>query len=298
MQIHRLFEMVYILIDKKQVTAKELAEHFEISIRTVYRDVELLSGAGLPIYTSQGSRGGIFIHDDYILNKLLLNDEEQRQILSALASLPIQIEEGDNLKERLMTFFHKEDENWIEVDFSQWGMGEQKYLFDVFRQAISKSHELSFEYFNSKGEIARRHVEPIKLVFKHKSWYLYAFCLERKDYRIFKVSRMNQVEDTNKHFTFNHDKSSKQSIDTLAPMDFNVKLKFCKEIAYRVYDEFYRECIERLSDDSLIVTTCLTDDDYSLDYLLSYGSYVEIIEPFEFKQKMKEKIQEIALKYQ
>lgn len=298
MQINRLFEMVYILIDKKQVTAKELAEHFEISIRTVYRDVELLSGAGLPIYTTQGSRGGIFIHDDYILNKLLLSDEEQRQILSALASLPLQIEEGENLKERLMTFFHKEDENWIEVDFSQWGLAEQRNYFDLFRQAIFKKHVLAFEYYNSTGEVALRHVEPIKLVFKDKSWYLYAYCLTRKAYRIFKISRMNQVVDTQKLFVGNHDNNRKQNIDTLSPMRYLVTLKFNAKIAYRIYDEFARESIERMQDGSLLVTTCLTNDDYSLDYLLSFGEHLEVIGPLEFKQKMQAKIQLLTKIYQ
>ena len=129
MQINRLFEIIYILLNKKLITATELAEHFEVSVRTIYRDIDTLSSAGIPIYAVQGKGGGISLLDDYILDKSLLSEKEQHEILYALHSLSgAKAPESDDVLERLNHLVNKNKTSWIEVDFSPWGSDEKNHI--------------------------------------------------------------------------------------------------------------------------------------------------------------------------
>ena len=167
MQINRLFEIVYILLNKKTITAKELAEHFEVSIRTIYRDIDKLTSANIPIYTSQGKGGGITLLDNYTLNKSVLSENEQNEILFALQSLTAtEYPESDNIRSKLSSLFNKDKINWIEVDFSSWGNSKNRNeQFNILKSAIITHRVITFEYFNSLGEKSNRRVEPIKLLF-------------------------------------------------------------------------------------------------------------------------------------
>jgi predicted DNA-binding transcriptional regulator YafY len=154
MQINRLFEIIYILLSKKSITANELAERFEVSVRTIYRDIDTLSSAGIPIYASQGKGGGISLLDDYVLDKSVLSDSEQNEILYALQSLTIaQAPEADKVLARLSSLFNKNRANWIEVDFSPWGSDKNRTCrFTVIKNAILNRQVIEFNYINSSGE--------------------------------------------------------------------------------------------------------------------------------------------------
>ncbi|EHB66073.1 helix-turn-helix transcriptional regulator [Paenibacillus lactis] len=167
MQISRLFQLVYILLKKGTVTAPELAERFEVSVRTIYRDVEALSQAGVPIYTSQGKGGGISLSDRFVLNKSLLTDQEQDEILFALQSLSAaQFPDSDEVFSKLSSLFRKNSTNWIEVDFSPWGSGQkQKEPYTLLKQAIFEHKVISFTYLSSAGEQKSRRGAPVKLFF-------------------------------------------------------------------------------------------------------------------------------------
>lgn len=168
MQINRLFEIVYILLDKKNITANELAEHFEVSKRTILRDIETLTIAGIPIYTTKGKGGGISILDNFVLNKTAVSEEEQNQILIALQSLAsTQHMDTDGIISRLGALFRKTDTSWIEVDFSRWGStNPDKEKFEMIKRAVINKLPLSFSYPGSNGELTSRTVYPLKLVFK------------------------------------------------------------------------------------------------------------------------------------
>lgn len=119
----RLFKIVYYLLDKGHATAPELAEKFEVSVRTIYRDIDALSGAGIPIYAETGRNGGIYLMKDFVLDKVVLSEEEKEEILTALQSInTIQNIDGSQIIQKLSAMFHLNIENWIEVDFSRWGM--------------------------------------------------------------------------------------------------------------------------------------------------------------------------------
>lgn len=194
MQIHRLFEIVYLLMEKGSVTAKELAERFEVSTRTVYRDIDALSGAGIPVYASRGKGGGIRLLPDFVLNKSLLTGAEQDEILFALQSLKAtSASQNSEVFSRLSGLFRKETVDWIDVDFSRWGTGDaEREIFQMLKTAILERRVIAFTYYNTSGVCSERRVEPMKLRFQSNSWYLQAFCLTRENFRIFKTCRMGR----------------------------------------------------------------------------------------------------------
>ena len=188
MQINRLFEIVYLLLDKKQVTAKELADHFEVSARTIYRDVENLSAAGIPIYMTKGKGGGISLLPEFVLNKTVLTEKERADILSSLKAVQVvSLSEAGTALDKLGNLFGNTEADWIEVDFGFWGDGEKEAdSFAILKKAILQKHIVEFWYMAADGDRKLRRVEPLKLAFKGSNWYLYAYCRERKNYRFFK----------------------------------------------------------------------------------------------------------------
>ena len=205
MKINRLFEIIYILIEKESITAKEWAEKFEVSTRTIYRDVEILSSVGIPIYMTKGRGGGISLLPNYILDKTVLTDKERENILSSLRAVQtVDIADSNSKQELIQKFsslFGNSYIDWIEVDFSSWhDYKDQSNIFQIIKSAIFNKKKIKFEYSNSKGEQTYRKVEPLKLCSKGGSWYLYGYCDKRCDYRFFKLMRMKDLtilnEDT------------------------------------------------------------------------------------------------------
>lgn len=192
----RLFKMVYYLLEKGKSTAPELSEKFEVSIRTVYRDIDVISSAGIPIYATQGKNGGIFVADDFTMDKSFFTETEREHILNALQGI---IATGDKNSDELLTklgaLFQIKSTNWIEVDFSDWIQNKPKQdIFNLIKNAIFAKKLISIKYFGSNGKITERSVQPLKLIFKSKDWYLYGFCLMKNNYRYFKLTRIKTLE--------------------------------------------------------------------------------------------------------
>jgi len=300
MQINRLFEIVYILLDKKTITAKELSEHFEVSVRTIYRDIDTLSIAGIPIYTNKGKGGGISLIEDFVLNKSVLSEKEQNEILMSLQSLnAMKFIDVEPVLKRLSTIFNKESTNWIDVDFSQWGSDDsEKEKFNIIKTAIISTKMVSFDYFSSYGEKTLRTVEPLKLIFKGQGWYLYGFCRLKGEFRIFKITRIKNLSLLNETFKREipndiwgeGDKSYKNKMVTLI-------LKIDERMAYRLYDEFDQENIVKNSDGSFTATTTFPDGDWIYGYVMSYGEYAEVLEPKDIREIIKRKFEEGLKKY-
>lgn len=302
MQISRLFQIIYIILEKGTVTAPELAERFEVSVRTIYRDIEALSQAGIPIYTSQGKGGGISLTETFILNKSLLSGKEQDEILIALQSLSaIQYPELDDVLSKLSNLFFKSKVNWIEVEFSTWGSDQkQKDVFSLLKNAILEQQIISFSYFNVAGEKSDRCVEPIKLIFKDKSWYLKGYCLQRMACRTFKITRMSNVRVTGDsciQFISQEQYSTESSNDSV-PVIIPLKLKIAAEGAYRVYDDFYEKDITINYDGSYTVNASMQGGEWIFNYLFSFGPLLEVIEPQSIRLEMTNRIKNLMNIYQ
>ena len=293
MQINRLFEMVFLLIDKKSMTAKELAEHFQVSKRTILRDIETLSVSAVPVYTRQGRGGGIFLLDGYVLNKALISKEEQNQILLALQNLSATGHSGtETIFNRLKGLFNITETEWMEVDFSRWGSGViDKAKFDALKSAILGRQAVSFTYFSSYGEMSKREIFPLKLIFKSKFWYLQGFCVGKQAYRTFKLNRISGVEATGAHF-IHEDYTPPPIEDSEVPAASFVTLEliFQPHVAYRVYDEFDEASIDRADNGLLFVNTQMPEDGWLYGFLRSFGKDVEVLKPQRIKEFLQENL--------
>lgn len=293
----RLFKILYYLLKNGTTPVKELAEIFEVSTRTIHRDIDSLSSAGIPICTSRGRHGGVYIMNNFILDKSVFSAEEKDQILTAINDFSFILDEDANdLLNKLSTIFNTNARNWIEVDLSNWRYNKPSQdIFNSIKFAILDKKIISFEYFN-KGESTYRKIEPIKLLFKSYNWYIYGFCLFRNDYRLFKLSRINNLKVLDD--TFERCDETSSIVDNtfynqnLVP----VKLMFDKSVSYRVFDEFDKSEIE-IDDEFLIVNTNLPSNDYLFSYLLSFGPNVELLEPYNLREEFKKVIKEISRKY-
>lgn len=295
MQINRLFEIVYILLNRKTITARKLAEHFEVSIRTIYRDIDALSIAGIPVYTSKGKSGGISLTDNFVLNKSMLSEKEQEEILMSLKSLSVmKFLDVEPVFKKLSTVFNKEGVSWIDVDLSQWGSdSNEKEKFSLIKTAILNNKVVSFIYYNSNGEKSLRNVEPLKIIFKGQGWYLYGFCKLKNEFRIFKFTRIKKLNLQNEIFKRDIPNDTLNIYDKLHDSKrITLNLKINENMAYRVYDEFAEENIVKNSDGSFNVTAIFPEGDWIYGYIMSYGEYAEVIEPDYIREIIKRKFEE------
>ena len=285
MQKSRLFKMVYYLLDKGQATASELAEKFEVSIRTIYRDIDVLSGAGIPIYAETGRNGGVRLMKDFVLDKAVLSEEERREILTALQSLNAarNVDESETLQ-KLSAIFHLNTEDWLEVEFFRWGSERaDKEKFDSLKSAIIHCKCIKIRYASSCEVVSERIVQPLKLAYKSRAWYLKAFCTVKQDYRIFKLNRILDLEVLNENF-LRHD-FREQSCASEREYH-QIMLRFPKEAAYRVYDEFDNSQVQRQENGDFIVSAKMPEDAWLTGFLLSFGTQVDIIEPVYLKDML------------
>ena len=273
MQTNRLFQIVYYLLRKGKCTAPELAERFEVSVRTIYRDLDAISAAGIPIYATQGKGGGIAVLPEYVIDNALLSGEEKEKIIQkSLAIID-------------------------EVDFSDWKKKTPDHdIFYTIKTAIFQKNLISFSYFGSSGSYSERTVEPMKLVFKSKDWYLYGFCRLRKDFRFFKLTRIKNLTLCEEIFVREAPDRVQIEPSPIVESLVSVKLKFSPEAAFRVYDEF-TDAVTADNRGNLYVTVELPDNGILFSYLLSFGDQVEVIEPAYIREQLKEKLGSMLQKY-
>ena len=296
MKINRLFEIVYLLLEKRAMTAKELAEHFEISTRTVYRDIDILSSSGIPIYFQSGKSGGIKLMDNYIINKSLFSKKEQNEILYALQSLKAANYSGnDKTLSKLSAIFNKKVDSWIKIDFSRYGCDDST-LFENIKEAILTRQTIKFTYYNTKGENSDRTVDPLNLWFKEKAWYLFAYCHEKNDIRQFKITRIKNLTLTDKYFEKTiEDFKINNSKNPIKYVKITVEID--KSQAYRVYDEFSEKNINKLENGNFEVIMENPENEWIYGYLLSFGEYLKVKKPERIKMILLEKIKQMRKNY-
>ena len=298
MQVNRLFEILYYLLNKKFVTANELAERFDVSVRTIYRDIEVISSSGIPIYTEQGRNGGISLLPNFIMDKAILSEKEQHDVLSNLQGLfQLNLDETESILQKLSATFNKTAANWLEVDFS-WNNDQKNYFRDI-KMSILEHRIIEFDYFSSHSEKTNRRVEPIQLWFKHRAWYLDAYCLMRQGIRLFKLVRIRDLKVTDQLFEVRYLGQEWKEIDVRAEVDSDIKvcLKIAPEMAHRVLDEFDFEKEVEEKDGYFIVSTTRRDNEILYGFILSFGEYIEVLEPPSVRAIIKKRAQLVFEKY-
>lgn len=288
MKNDRLFQILYLLLERGTMTAPEISRALEVSVRTVYRDIDALSLAGVPVYATQGKNGGVSLLPNYSFDKALLSDEEQNQILYAIQSLRAVDQPVDALLNKLGGLFQKQNTSWIEVDFSRWGMaGTDSVKFERLKTALTGRRALTIVYCSTSGETNRRVILPVKLIFKDKAWYLQAYCRMQEGYRLFKISRIVEMTVLEERFGELPDELPplEQSGFSMPAMQ-NMRLLFSPAVAFRVYDEFERNVITPQEDGTLRVDVAMPQDVWVTSYLLSFGTELTVLEPQSLREQL------------
>lgn len=263
-------------------TAPELAEKLEVSIRTIYRDIDIISSVGVPIYVTTGRNGGIQIDDSFVLDRLILSDKEKEDIITALKSVSIVDDRNCDTLSKLSAIFNTKNEDWLEVDFSRWGnKAQDNTMFQKLKEAIISRKMLCIVYANTRGEVIERVICPLKMVYKAKNWYIKSFCMNKSDFRIFKLTRIIQARDMEKNFSPMEFPQEKKEMKVNYE---NVILRFPQRMAYRIYDEFEVDEIHQDDNGDFIICAPMPIDEWLIGYLLSFGSKVCIIEPKYLKK--------------
>lgn len=298
MKINRLTEIIIILLNKKIVTAKELADKFEVSTRTIYRDIEELSLSGIPVYMSKGKNGGISLLEEYSINKAILSDKDKQSLIVALKTLEVtKYPEIDSVTNKISFMLNREElSNWIDIDFSKWGSDfNENDKFNQIKAAILNNKLIEFSYINSFGNRSIRSIEPMKLIYKGQTWYLYGFCKLKEEARTFRITRIKDLAIKKENFIRRNIKDidtnpSKKSIENMV----NLKLKLHKEVLYRIFDDFDQNLLIENQDGTYEVNIELPENEWLYGYILSFGNYIEVIEPKYIRDivlhKMKEAI--------
>lgn len=293
MKINRVFEILYILLNREKISSKELAEKFEVSVRTIYRDIEIISGAGIPICMTQGRNGGISLLENFTLDKQVLTESEKNDMLIAIQSLnSFNKESVKSIFSKLSSLFGENQRDYIKIDYSGWENTIEKQ-FELSKEAILLNKRLSFNYISTKGEKTYREVEPYVLWFKSKAWYLKCFCLEKNEIRLFRLSRITNIRILNENINLAKlDESI--LIEEKKQVQYEkikIKLKIDSSQEYRVKDDFLEQDISYDNDKNLIVTLNFPENEWLYGYILSYGSFATVIEPEYIVENIKKRLQ-------
>lgn len=308
MKVDRLVSIMMILLDKKRIGAQELAEMFEVSPRTIYRDIDAINMAGIPVRSAAGVGGGFEIMQQYKLDKNVFSTADLSAILMGLSNLS-NVMRGDELVNALakVKSFIPADKtkdielkaNRIYIDLSPW-MGNrniQPYL-EMIKTALQESRLLSFTYADRYGNKTVRTAEPYQLVLKSNHWYLQGYCHKRNDFRLFKLSRMSNLQIQGEFFApREYEKPQLDFDDILATVQTEIKIRIHRSVMDRVLDFCSYENFTPDGEAHYIVNFPFIENDYYYDILLSFGDKCECLEPPHVRAEMKRKLEDIAALY-
>ena len=300
MKIDRLIGILSILLQEEKTTAPELAEKFEVSRRTINRDIEDLCKAGIPIRTAQGTGGGISIMDGYCIDRTILTSKDMQMILAGLRGLDSV--SGKRYYGQLMEKIQTGSSEFISgrdsmlIDLSSWYKGSLAPKIEVIQNAIENRHIIQFMYYAPSGESNRR-VEPYYLVFQWSSWYVWGWCLERKDYRLFKLNRMDCVVETDRGFLRRDVPMPDLSNEKIFPGGIKVKALFTPNMKWRLVEEFGPNCFTETDDGRLLFSADYTDMENLVTWLMTFGAKVEVLEPEEVRDIIRRNAEEIIKIY-
>lgn len=300
MKIDRLIGILSILLQKDIVTAPYLAEKFEVSRRTINRDIEDLCKAGIPIATKQGVNGGISIMDNYRLERTLLTNTEMKDILAGLRSLDSI--NGTNRYGQLMeklaagTSDFMAGNQSILIDLSSWYKDSLAPKIELLRNAIDDCREVKFRYYAPRGE-SDRCIQPYYLIFRWSSWYVWGWCLDREDFRLFKLNRIDNLVLSETVFIKESVSLPDLSTERIFPGGIRVKALFDSHCKWRLVEEFGPHCFEEQKDGELLFQADYTDKENLITWILTFGEQAELLEPEEIRSEIQQIIEKMKGRY-
>ncbi|WP_240417142.1 helix-turn-helix transcriptional regulator [Paenibacillus periandrae] len=288
MKLDRLLAITMTLLNQPRVNATELAERFEVSLRTIYRDMESINQAGIPIVSFPGSDGGYEIMSGYRIDKQVLSLEDFSSICSALkgARSATDSSDIDGLLERINILMPTTSNaaNMVHVDLDFTPAPNDKVKIAPLRQAIKEQYIVRFEYLDSKGTETERMIEPMGLFLKGYVWYLYGYCLTRSAIRVFRLSRMLRLRSLPETFVrraYTLQDVEEQFMSHANFSKVRAVLHFNPEVKTRVRDEYGYDQIIDNPDGTISVTAHYSSKEKAVQNILSYSSHVKLIDPPE-----------------
>lgn len=299
MKIDRMIGILSVLLQQEKVTAPYLAEKFEVSRRTINRDIEALCMAGIPIVTEQGAGGGISVMDNYKMDRTLLTSDDMQAILAGLRSLDSVSGTKQYLQLMEKLSVGSSDmltgDQHILIDLSAWDKSSLSPKLELIQAAINCEQLVSFTYYSVKGE-SHRCVEPYYLIFRWSSWYLWAYCLERNDFRLFKLNRITELK-TGETFKVRSAPIPDLSAEKIFPDHYRVKAIILKEHKWRLVEMYGTECFSEQDDGSLLFEFGFNDKNGILGWILSFGDGAELLEPKELRDELAQFGEKLCDKY-
>lgn len=299
MKIDRLIGILTYLLQHDKTTAPQLAERFEVSRRTILRDVDTLNLAGIPIVTTQGGDGGISIMDGYKLDKSVLTTDELSSIIAGLKSID-SVSKTSNT-ERLINKLSTNGNaivslhEHILIDLSSQYKDSLSEKIELIKKAISGRKLISFDYYYPKGESTRK-IEPYFIKFQWTSWYVFGWCCEREDFRLFKLNRLWNLCITDEQFAPHEIPPERINGGRGYPEPYTIKLLFDKSVRFRLIEDYGLHCYSETAE-GLLLDLNYANRDYIMSWVLAFGDKVTVLEPEDFVNEMKEKVEKILEKY-
>lgn len=312
MKIDRLIGIISILLQSEKVTAPYLAEKFEVSRRTINRDVEDICKAGIPLVTTQGQNGGISILSGYALDKTVLTSQDMSAILTGLKTLDSVsgTKKYQQLMEKLAVGTSSSEKNksmssnmvsgsGIYIDLSANKKTSLAPKIELLQNALLNHKKVIFSYYSPNGKSFRT-VQPYILIFWWSSWYLWSFCELRNSFRLFKLNRMEDLKETNLVFSpIENPPSVEMSLQNAYPQDeMQIKLKFEPEMKWRVIDEFGEKKFIEDSDKNLIASFSFKGKESLFTWLLTFADKVELLEPKDLRKEFLSMLKDIQKRYE
>lgn len=309
MKVDRLISIIMVLLDKDRIGAQELADLFEVSLRTIYRDIDAINMAGIPVCSIPGVGGGFEIMPGYKIDKNVFSTADLSALLMGLSSLSGMVQ-GDEMAHALakVRSFIPADKakdielkvNQICIDLSPWmGSGNTQSYLEMIKAALQENKVLSFEYIAHHGNKTARMVEPYQLVLKGSHWYFQGYCLKRNDFRLFRLSRMSNLQVQEDIFTPRvYQKPILDFAETLETMQIKIKLRVHKSVIDRVLDFCSYECFTPDGIEHYIVNFPFIENDYYYNILFSFGNQSECLEPLHIRTEIKRRLHDMAALYE
>lgn len=300
MKIDRQIGILSILLQKDTVTAPYLAEQFEVSRRTINRDIEDLCKAGIPIMTRQGVNGGISIMENYKMDRMLFTNAEIQDILAGLRSLDSV--NGTNRYSQLMEKLSIGSSDFmvgnqsVLIDLSSWYKNSLAPKIEIIRDSIDRCRELEFIYYSPNGE-SLRCIEPYYLIFRWSSWYVWGWCKTRNDFRLFKLNRMDKLKLSELVFAKRQTRIPDLSNEMIFSGGIQVKALFDPECKWRLVEEFGSGSFKIQEDGRLLFQADYTNKENLVTWLMSFRDKVELLEPEEIRAEIIGNIESMRRKY-
>lgn len=302
MKTERLLSITLYLINRKKATARELSDHFEVSVRTIQRDMESLSLAGIPIYADRGKEGGYSIVDTYTVDRHYFAPKELSALSSLVGRLNAVLNHADlkNTEEKLLNLSRhagQKKHDTLVLDVTPWGMDKTHLnLFRTVYRAVEESHVITIRYASPTGEETHRDIEPVSVIIKGAAWYVYAFCRLRSAMRLFKLTRMIDVTVSREYFHPDRHPPFTDDPDRMVNARPNTVfvLKFAPSARGRITDYSNPDRQHVMPDGSLMGFFPFPDDEWVYSWILSFGPLVEVLEPPHAKQRIRDLVSSMS----